>query len=316
MGPGREPVPEKPYLVLQSGDVEAVVANNEPVDDELLPGHGRGFSGVASLKHARRRENLFVPRYAGLNFELIHDGTDQTQEILLEPRHAPMEIRRLDEDAVELHQAPTPHWKLESRLQYEILDDGAIELRMECVPHERVFKNDYIGLFFASYIHQPESPDIHFLGHETGAGGAQPRWIRSIAPDGWQGWNTGTGYPGDYLKTHRSVEDRRQFPHDPDCRLTTIFTFSKYRYSEPWYYGVSHGLALVHIFRNQDRVWFSQVPSGGGKGNPAWDFQWFIPNYEVGRHYRFVMRMMYLPFESPEQMVKATAAHRAALNAK
>jgi hypothetical protein len=79
---------DKPYAVLRRGDVEAVVVNNLAVDDEVLPGHKAGYSGLASLKHARRPVNLFVPAYAGLNFEHIHDGTTQDQSILFEPRNA------------------------------------------------------------------------------------------------------------------------------------------------------------------------------------------------------------------------------------
>jgi hypothetical protein len=75
-------------------------------------------------------------------------------------------------------------------------------------------------------------------------------------------------------------------------------------------------MALVLMFRPCDEVRLSQSPSGGGKGNPAWDFQWFVLEYKVGRRYRFVMRTMYLPFESQEQLIKATARHRAALNRK
>jgi hypothetical protein len=115
------------------------------------------------------------------------------------------------------------------------------------------------------------------------------------------------------LSTHLAVDDNRNFAHDPDFPLTLVFNMSNYRYSEPWYYGVSHGMAVVFMFRPSDHVRFSQSPSGGGKGNPAWDFQWFIPQYRVGERYRFVMRAMYLPFESREQLIRATAPHRAAL---
>jgi len=295
-------VPEKPYVVLRRGDVEAVIVNNEAVDDDVLPGHRAGYSGVASLKHARRRENVFVPKYAGLNFEHIHDGTTRGRDILFEPRRAPMELRVIDEHTVQLYQTPTPTWKLESWLQYTLLEDGVIEMTLECRPHQRTFKNEYIGLFFASYIHQPESLDIHFLGN--GTGGAGPRWVRGITPAHGK------------LSTHRAVGDQRQFPHDGDFPLTLVFNFSNHRYGEPWYYGVSHGLALVLMFREQDQVRLTQSPSGAGPGDPAWDFQWFIPDYRVGKRYRFVMRAMYLPFESPEQIVKATAGHRAALNPK
>lgn len=295
---------DKPYAVLRWGDVEVVIVNNEPVDDNVLSGHRGGYSGVASLKHTRRSKNLFVPLYAGLNFEHIHDGTTQPRDILFEPRRAPMDIRRIDEHTVELYQAQTPHWQLESWLRYKLLDDGVIEMTLDCVPHKRTFKNSYIGLFFASYIHQPESLDIHFLGHRTDSTEPKPRWIRGITPA-----------HGKY-STHLATDDKREFTHDPDFPLTLIFNFSNYRYSEPWYYGISGNMALVLMFRRGDEVRFSQSPSGGGKGNPAWDFQWFVPKYEVGRRYRFVMRAMYLPFESAEQIVKATARHRAALNAK
>jgi len=296
--------PDKPYVVLRRGDVEAVIVNNEPVDDDVLPGHRGGYSGVASLKHIRRSENLFVPLYAGLNFENIHDGTIQPRDVLFEPRRAPMGIRRIDEYTVELYQPPTPHWNLESWLRYKMLDEGVIEMTLECVPHERTFKNGYIGLFFASYIHQPESLDIRFLGHSVDAKKPRSRWIRAVTPA-----------HGKY-STHLATDDKREFAHDPDFPLTLIFNFSNYRYSEPWYYGVSGNMALVLMFRRGDEVRFSQSPSGGGKNNPAWDFHWFVPKYKVGRRYRFVMRAMYLPFESVEQLVRATARHRLALNAK
>jgi hypothetical protein len=293
--------PNKPYIVLERDGVRAVIVNNEAVDDAVLPGHRSGYSGVASLTYPKQNRNLFVPLYAGLNFEHIHDGTVQPREILFEPRNAPMTIRRAGEYAAELHQPPTPHWQLESRLRYELLEGGAIEMTLECIPRGRTFQNGYIGLFFASYIHQPESVDIHFLGVPSSERKAKPQWIRGVTPE------------HGILPTHPAIDDDRQFPHDPNFPLSLVFNVSNYRYSEPWYYGVSHGMALVQMFRPDHRVRLSQSPSGAGDGNPAWDFQWFIPKYEVGKRYRFVMRALYLPFESQDRILKATATHRAAL---
>jgi len=295
-------VSEKPYIVLERGDIRTVIVNNEPVDDKILQGHRGGYSGVASLTHRARDKNLFVPLYAGLNFEHIHDGTVKSREILFEPRQAPMQTRQVDEYTVELYQRPTPHWKLESWLRYQLLEDGAIEMTLECIPHARTFENDYIGLFFASYIDQPESLDIHFLGRPAEENDTGPQWVRGVTPAHGE------------LSTHLAVDDTRNFVRDADFPLTLVFNTSNYRYSEPWYYGVSHGMAFVLMFRPSDHVRFSQSPSGGGKGNPAWDFQWFIPQYEVGQRYRFVMRAMYLPFESGKQIIQATAPHRAALH--
>ena len=72
-------------------------------------------------------------------------------------------------------------------------------------------------------------------------------------------------------------------------------------------------MAYVQVFRGRDRVLMAQSPSGGGEGNPAWDFQAFLPDYEVGRRYTLVMRALYLPYESPEQVRRAIEPHRLAL---
>ena len=296
----RYTVPESGYHILQQGDVRAVVVDNRAVDDGTLTGHRAGYSGVASLTHTQRGKNLFVPNYAGLNYEHIHDGTRQDRNILFEPRKAPMELRVIDADTVELYQAPTPNWKLESVLRYAMLRDGTIEMTLECIPRAETFRQGYVGLFWASYIHSPESLDIHFRGADR----AEPRsvrWVRGVTPAHGR------------LSTHLFVKDQRVFPHDLDFPLTLAFNNSKHLYSEPWYYGVSHGMAFIQMFRPQDQVRLTQSPSGGGKGNPAWDFQWFIPEYKVGTLYRMVMRAQYVPFESSQQVQRVSRTHRNAL---
>jgi hypothetical protein len=160
-----------------------------------------------------------------------------------------------------------------------------------------------VGLFWASYIHQPGSLDIHFKGHRADEPPAA-RWIRGVTP------------AHGVLSTHLASDDDRTFAHDPEFPLTLVFNRSRYRYSQPWYYGVSHGMALVFIFQPKDRIRMSQSPSGGGAGNPAWDFQHLIAEYEVGRRYQMVMRAMYLPYESPEQIETASKPHWKALAAE
>ncbi len=280
-------VPDRPYVVLRRDPLEAVVVDNRAVDEDVLPGHRAGYHGLASLKHAKQQRNLFVPGYAGLNFEHIHDGTLQDNNVLFEPRHAPIQLRVIDGHTAELYQPPTPHWGLESCLRYQLLADGVIELTFECVPRRDTFKHGYIGLFWASYIHQPESLDIHFIGCPSDDAKYTPGWIRGVTPSHGE------------MPTHLARDDQREFEHDPTFPLTLVFNRSRHRYAEPWYFGVCRGMAFAQIFRASDQVRLSQSPSGGGTGNPAWDFQWFIPNYRIGQRYQLVIRALYRPVTNP-----------------
>jgi len=297
----RYAIPQEHYVQLRRGPITAVIVDNEAVDVPSLPGHKAGYNGLASLTHAARAGNLFVPGYAGLNFEHIHDGTLAVTRERFEPRRAPMELRVIDEFTVEVYQPPTPNWKLESCGRYHLLADGTVEYTFECVPRAASFRQGYIGLFWASYIDRPEDKALHFRGREGAPGGAV-RWLRATTPaHGVQ-------------STHPPDGSLPDLPFAPDFPLTLANHRSAYRHAEPWYYGVSHGLAFVQMFRDRDRIWFAQSPTGGGENNPAWDFQWFIPGWKVGQAYGFVMRAAYLPFESQARIEAATRAHRAALN--
>lgn len=110
-----------------------------------------------------------------------------------------------------------------------------------------------------------------------------------------------------------SCNDQRVFPHDEGFPLTLVFNRSKYRYSEPWYFGLSHGMAFVLTFRPEDMIRMSQYPSGGGRGNPAWDFQYFVRDFQLGKCYQMVTRALYTPFESAEQIERLSRPHRKAL---
>lgn len=290
-------VPETGYAVLKRGPIEAVIVDNRAVDDAVLPGHKAGYHGVGSLRHERQPRNLFVPSVSGLNFEHIHDGTVQPRNLLFEPRNAPMELRKINEFIAELYQPPTPHWGLESCMRYELLDSGVIELTFECIPRRDTYKNGYIGLFWASYIDQPESLDIHFRGRAKDAAPDAPaQWIRGVTPKHGE------------LATHLAATDDRAFPHAADFPLTLVFGESNSRYAEPWYVGRCRDMAFAQTFRVRDQVRLSQSPSGGGNGNPAWDFQWFIPAYKIGERYQLVMRAAYFPVA---ELTEAAALERA-----
>jgi hypothetical protein len=282
----RYTIPEQGYVMLKRGDLEVVVVDNRAVDDAVLPGHRAGYHGIASLRHVRQPRNLFVPAYAGLNFEHIHDGTAKPRQVLFEPRYAPVQLRVLNDRTAELYQGPTPYWGLESCMRYELVDGEVLEMTFECVPRRETFTNGYLGLFWASYIDHPESLDIHFRGFDQGAG-SDADWLRGVTPAHGS------------LATHRAHDDQREFPHEAAFPLGLPFGFSRSRYAEPWYFGVCRGMAFVQMFREQDGVRLTQSPSGGGSGCPAWDFQWFIEKPRVGQRYQLVMRVGYVPVNGP-----------------
>jgi hypothetical protein len=294
-------VPREHAVVLKRGGVTAVVGDNSTIDPPLRRVRAGRLSGVASLTHADQPENLY--NLVGLNFEHIHDGTLAVQRDRFEPRTTAMELRKVDEHTVELYQAPTPYWKLESCGRYHLLADGTIEYTFECIPRAAVFKNGYLGLFWASYIWTPADRAIHFIGRT--AADANPRWVRAVTPAHGQEATHPPSGPVLDLKLDRA------FP------LTLVSGRSRYTYVEPWYYGVCRGRALVQMFRKRDRVWFAQSPNGGSTSSksPAWDFQWFVPEYKVGEAYGFVMRAAYVPYQSSEQVQELTRRHRNELNA-
>jgi hypothetical protein len=291
---------DRHHLTLQRGDTTAIVVDNAAIDLPELPGHRAGYNGVGSLKHSHHAANLFVPSIAGLNFEHIHDGTRGNLKEKFEPRKFPMQLRIVDDHTVEVYQPPTGNWKLESCGRYQLLPDGTIEYTFECIPRGGGYRHGYIGLFWASYIQQPADKAIHFRGRLSQTADSA-KWIKAVTPT--HGVDS-THPPADY-------------PHDikvdDDFPLTLVGHRSKYVHSDAWYYGVSHSMALVMMFRPRDGIWMAQSPSGGGSGNPAWDFQWFIPDYRIGEAYGFKMRAACLPFESQQQISEATRAHREAL---
>ncbi|MCH8827985.1 MAG: hypothetical protein IID45_00245 [Planctomycetes bacterium] len=292
------------YVVLSRGGVRAVIVDNHAVDTKALSGHRAGYNGVASLTHVREPSNLFVSPYAGLNFEHIHDGTLSVQKEKFEPRKSPLQLRLIDRFTVELYQPPTPNWKLESCGRYHILADGTLEYTFECIPRADTFKNGYIGLFWACYIQSPQDKAIYFRGRSADEAAGKNRWIRAVTPR------------HGVESTHPPAGKLPSLKIDPQFPLTLVNHRSRYVYAQPWYYGVSGKMAYAMMFRNRDRIWFAQSPTGGGRTNPAWDFQWFIPNYKVGEAYGFVMRTAYRPFKNRRQLEGETRKHRLALNGK
>ena len=58
-----------------------------------------------------------------------------------------------DENRIILHQSPTPYWKLEANIQFEISEPHTIDITMEFTPQEIIFDSRWFGSF--SRLYQP-----------------------------------------------------------------------------------------------------------------------------------------------------------------
>jgi hypothetical protein len=260
------------------GDLTAVVGDNAAAGE-----HRAGYNGLWSLTHRTERTNLFVPAVAGFNLEHIFDGETldppgQTK-VFFEPRNALMALRRLSDREAELYQPPTPTFHLESWTRFAFAEPDAIDVSFRCKAHQHVFRGEYIGLFWASYINAPEDKSMYFR-----------------APDSWAQHCTPAH---NVLSTVRHEDDKFEMTFADGHRDCLYKNFSPLRFREPFFYGLFRNHIFLVMFDRTDGIRFSHSPSGGGSNqaadttNPAWDFQLVIPKYDVLIEYGFRARLLY-----------------------
>jgi hypothetical protein len=261
-----------------AGDLTAIIGDNAADKD-----HRAGYNGVWSLTHRTEPINLFVPSVAGLNLEHIFDGdkgdTDGTQKIFFEPRNAPMTFKRISDTEAELHQPPTPTFHLESWTRFKLTAPHYLDFAFRCVATQHAFAHGYIGLFWASYINAPEDKSLYFRG-----GGL------------WQQLCT---QQHDDESTVRHRNDKVDLKFSKHMRDALYRNLSPLRYDEPFYYGLFRKHIYILMFEKSDGIRLTHSPSGGGVNkeaqttNPAWDFQYLVPKYEVKREYSLRARIVH-----------------------
>jgi hypothetical protein len=280
------------------GDLTAIIGDNGAHEQ-----HRSGYNGLWSLTHRTEPVNLFVPIVAGLNFEHIFDGErfdrDRTNTIFFEPRNARMTYRQISDSEAELHQPPTPTFALESWTRFTLVAPHYIDMTFRCIATQHVFSNGYIGLFWASYINAPDDKSMYFRH------GRQ--------------WQQLCSQRHNDESTVRHAGDKVDLRFHKDYPPCLFRNFSPLRYDEPFFYGNFRNQVAIFMFDRTDGIRFTHSPSGGGVNadrqttNPAWDFQYFIPKYEVKREYRFRTRLAYRPRCSREDILQEVSAWRKTL---
>ena len=271
-------------VALSAGDLRVVFVDNSAYGST----HRAGYNGIAELRHSGQDSSVFVPFYAGFNLEHVFGG-DSLKE-LFEPRRNPMLLYKISDRQVALYQPETPLSHVESLTTFELVQPHYIDVTFQCIIHSKeFFKHNYAGLFWASYIHAPEDKHIYFWGRKKDE--STDQWVSAFSKK------------HGVKSTHLYENDKENIYFAPNFNATLASHFSDYVYSEPFYFGRFHNMALAYLFDRAQGIRFSQSPTGGGAKNPAWDFQFIIPNFKVGKVYSFKARVVYKPFAGAEDIM-------------
>ena len=268
------------------GDLHVVFIDNNKYGEH----HRSGYNGISELRHSAQDSNLFVPFYAGFNLEHIFAGDSLSN--LFEPRKFPMKLKRISKTSVELYQAETPLSHVESWTTFKVIAPHYINISFRCIiKSDAFFKHKYAGIFWASYINAPQDKNIYFLGKEKEK--HEEKWIGAYSP------NHGIA------STHIGIGDNYKLFAAPGFNVTLASNYSSYLFSEPFYYGRFDNMVFAYLFSEpkEGMIRFSQSPTGGGPENPAWDFQFIIPDFIVGKEYSFNARLIYKEWEDAEDIM-------------
>ena len=271
------------HATFKIGDLEAVIGDN--ADHE---GHRAGYNGIWSLRHKRSKRNLFVPAYAGFNLEHYFNGETEflNNEVFFQPRKFPMTFDKKSDREAELKQKPVPHFFLESTTKFILREPHYLDVEFRCSPVQHAHPSGWFGCFWASYINGPVDKSMHFRG---GWNKGDDQWMQLCTQK------------HDDESTVSRFDDQLKLEFLEGSRDALFKNHSPMRFSKPFYYGYFEDLVYVIMFDRSEGIRFTHSPSGGGKNkeentaNPAWDFQFITPKYEVLKDYGFKARIVLRP---------------------
>jgi hypothetical protein len=278
-----------PHDTFTAGDLTAVIGDNAAHGD-----HRAGYNGLWSLTHRTEPVNVFVPTVAGMNLEHVFDGETLDppgqSDLFFEPRKAKMTFRKLSATAAELHQPPTPTFHLESTTRFTLREPDAIDFHFRFRATQHVFKRGYLGLFWANYINAPEDKSMYLRG--------KGQWLQHCSP------------AHNVVSTVVHEQDKHELTFAAGHRDCLYKSLSPLRYDLALFYGLFRRHILILMFDRTAGLRLTHSPSGGGFNtaaqttNPAWDFQYILPKYEVNTDYELRARLIYCERCPREQVLK------------
>ncbi|MGI5819494.1 MAG: hypothetical protein ACOX9R_15500 [Armatimonadota bacterium] len=265
-----------------AGDLTAVIGDNGGHE-----GQRAGYNGVQSLVSAHCPApdgNLFVPGIAGINLEHLLEGRDMPdRDDYFEPRRTPMEVEKLDSQSVILHQSATPTLGVQSMATFSLRIPHYLDLDLRIVLRRDTLRHDYLLAFWASYINAPEDPAMRLLGR-TRDEPVGEAWMELNSPAHCE------------RSTVCHVDIEPELPHEISFD-TLAYSYSELAFTRPFFYGRRRNMVFALMFEDGHDVRLTHSPTGGGKGNPAWDFQWVMHEPRVDEEHHLRARAVYKPWQ-------------------
>jgi len=177
-----------------------------------------------------------------------------------EPHQSPGSLKRISEKIAVWHQPETPYTQVETRIEYEIVEPGTVEVRFETRSHASAYPYGYVGLFWGTVPVPGGQRGIHLIlpGQDDSL-----RWYYfQGGGDNWSGRNNTVLGP-----------NMPSAAHDPNHYKSYFIMDSEHRFALP-----------IQVARWQDLYYslevdtldvaFTDVLLGVAVGGPSWDIYW------------------------------------------
>ena len=305
------------FPCLETDAFLAFIADNSPGGI-----HRSGYNGIASLVPRCTGNNVFVPTYAGLNYETTSLSGLRPYESetgsKFEPRVEPIHIDAADAEHVVLVQPETSYAHVSARITFAVKPPHAIHQRIELVFHRRFCAEDEPNQFrslWASYIHMP--PDRHIY--------LKPDWPEGDDLSNWFGVTKAEQESAEMLV--RPLPDGRELDaHEhlavmqaaeplaseamsrlADAELSPMRLPPGLDRPLAFYYGLVHGpLLFLMIFKEPQRFRLAYAPAGAGQQpawNPAWDYVLHLDDVQLGTPYVWDLCLVVKPYRGRAEVL-------------
>jgi hypothetical protein len=283
------------FPCLETSEFITFIADNSP-----LGIHREGYNGVASLIPRRSPNNLFVPTYAGMNYETINlTGLSPYVEKTgrkFEPRCEPMHVDSADDKSVVLVQPETSHAHVSARIIFSVDEPHYLHQRIELTAHRRFNpENEACSLssLWASYMHMPVNRDIYM---NTDAETELQGWYGLTKVDHASRDLNVVSLPDGEISAsdHLDLSAATDTLSEGSPDLSRILDAGL-----PFYYGLCHDLVFLMLFKQPENFRLAYSPCGGGKEpawNPAWDYVLRHEDIRIGKKHTWDLCLVVKPY--------------------